>query len=88
MKQSEKRGLKNSSFFYLREKRYSFKFGKDITIRPGVARARSEVKAELLRELFAEAIRVLDSGRNELPAEESTGSEALQDSGIQQLQAD
>ena len=76
-------------FFYLREKGYSFKFGKDITIRPEGRERGLKLKRNFGENYSLEAIRVRILEENELPAEKKiSGSEALPDSGIRQLQAD
>ena len=56
-------------FFYLREKGYSFKFGKDITIRPGGRERGLKLKRNFGENYSLEAIRVRILEENELPAE-------------------
>lgn len=67
-RQSEKRGLK-SSFFYLREKGYSFKFGKDITIRPEGRERGLKLKRNFGENYSLEAILVRILEENEVPDE-------------------
>ncbi len=75
-------------FFYLREKGYSFKFGKDITIRPEGRERGLKLKRNFGENYSLEAIRVRILEENELPAEKKLpSSEALPDSDIRQLQA-
>ena len=56
-------------FFYLREKGYSFKFGKDITIRPKGRERGLKLKRNFGENYSLEAIRVRTLEENELPAE-------------------
>ena len=56
-------------FFYLREKGYSFKFGKDITIRPEGRERGLKLKRNFGENYSLEAIRVRILEENELPAE-------------------
>ena len=56
-------------FFYLREKGYSFKFGKDITIRPEGRERGLKLKRNFGENYSLEAIRVRTLEENELPAE-------------------
>ena len=56
-------------FFYLREKGYSFKFGKDITIRPKGRERGLKLKRNFGENYSLEAIRVRILEENELPAE-------------------
>lgn len=56
-------------FFYLREKGYSFKFGKDITIRPEGRERGLKLKRNFGENYSLEAIRVQILEENELPAE-------------------
>ena len=56
-------------FFYLREKGYSFKFGKDITIRPEGRECGLKLKRNFGENYSLEAIRVRILEENELPAE-------------------
>ena len=56
-------------FFYLREKGYSFKFGKDITIRPEGWERGLKLKRNFGENYSLEAIRVRILEENELPAE-------------------
>ena len=56
-------------FFYLREKGYSFKFGKDITIRPEGRERGLKLKRNFGENYSLEAIRVRILEENELPVE-------------------
>ena len=56
-------------FFYLREKGYSFKFGKDITVRPEGRERGLKLKRNFGENYSLEAIRVRILEENELPAE-------------------
>lgn len=56
-------------FFYLQEKGYSFKFGKDITIRPEGRERGLKLKRNFGEAYSLEAIRVRILEENELPAE-------------------
>lgn len=56
-------------FFYLREKGYSFKFGKDITICPKGRERGLKLKRNFVENYSLEAIRVRILEENELPAE-------------------
>lgn len=56
-------------FFYLREKGYSFKFGKDITIRPKGRERGLKLKRNFGENYSMETIRVRILEENELPAE-------------------
>ena len=56
-------------FFYLREKGYSFKFGKDITIRPEGRERGLKLKRNFGENYSLEAIRVRILEENEFPAE-------------------
>ena len=56
-------------FFYLREKGYLFKFGKDITIRPEGRERGLKLKRNFGENYSLEAIRVRILEENELPAE-------------------
>lgn len=56
-------------FFYLREKGYSFKFGKDITIRSEGRERGLKLKRNFGENYSLEAIRVRTLEENELPAE-------------------
>ena len=56
-------------FFYLREKGYSFKFGKDITIRPEGRERGLKLKRNFGENYSLEAIRVRTLEENELPDE-------------------
>ena len=56
-------------FFYLREKGYSFKFGKDITICPEGRERGLKLKRNFGENYSLEAIRVRILEENELPAE-------------------
>ena len=56
-------------FFYLREKGYSFKFGKDITIRPEGRERGLKLKRNFGENYSLEAILVRILEENELPAE-------------------
>ena len=56
-------------FFYLQEKGYSFKFGKDITIRPEGRERGLKLKRNFGENYSLEAIRVRILEENELPAE-------------------
>lgn len=56
-------------FFYLREKGYSFKFGKDITIRPEGRERGLKLKRNFGENYSLEAVRVRILEENELPAE-------------------
>ena len=56
-------------FFYLREKGYSFKFGKDITIRPEGRERGLKLKRNFGENYSLEVIRVRILEENELPAE-------------------
>ena len=56
-------------FFYLREKGYSFKFGKDITIRPKGRERGLKLKRNFGENYSLEAIRVRILEENELPVE-------------------
>ncbi len=56
-------------FFYLREKGYSFKFGKDITIRPEGRERGLKLKRNFGENYSLETIRVRILEENELPVE-------------------